>query len=56
MNEATCKDAKDNPEKTSGSLEEAKTKLKEELEKFQDAGEKILDQYENIAKIQKTNY
>ena len=53
MNEATHKDAKDNPEKTSGSLEEAKTKLKEELEKFQDAGEKILDQYENIAKIQK---
>jgi len=32
MNEATCKDAKDNPEKTSGSLEEAKTKLKEELD------------------------
>ena len=53
MNEVTRKDAKDNPEKTSGSLEEAKTKLKEELEKFQDAGEKILDQYENIAKIQK---
>ena len=56
MNEATHKETNtnpENPEKTTWTLEEAETKLKEELKKFQDAGEKILDQYENIASIQK---
>lgn len=56
MNNATQKEPKANPEnleKTTRTLEEAETKLKEELKKFQDAGEKILNQYENITKIQK---
>ena len=56
MNEATHKETNtnpENPEKTTWTLEEAETKLKEELKKFQDAGEDILNQYENIANIQK---
>lgn len=56
MNEATHKETNtnpENPEKTTWTLEEAETKLKEELKKFQDAGKDILDQYENITKIQK---
>lgn len=56
MNEATHKETNtnpENPEKTTWTLEEAETKLKEELKKFQDAGEDILNQYEKIANIQK---
>lgn len=56
MNNATQKEPKANPEnleKTTWTFEEAETKLKEEVKKFQDAGEEILNQYENIANIQK---
>lgn len=54
MNETTHKETNtnpENPEKTTWTLEEAETKLKEEVKKFQEAGEEILEQYENITKI-----
>lgn len=56
MSEATHKEPKanlENLEQTTWTLEEAETKLKEELKKFQDAGKEILNQYGNIANIQK---